>query len=477
MLYYCLIMHRKIHNWVIVLCAAMMISAAHAQNDAAAGQRLLIIAPESFKPALIDFVKFKMQRFKTSFVSLEDALKQGAGDDDAERLKRFLYVQWRTQTLSHVLLVGDVDVMPVRYMVLDRVTPAAFDYAFYASDLYYGDLAKPNKSFDDWNAARHDFHRHYIGEVRGEKNKADPVNFDQVDYQPEIAVGRWPVSSPEEVKIVAAKSMAYELALEKDEKPGANTAAFLANAGWVDGRGLFDALTVKLPKPWKVEKRYYADDGRNDQTPAPDSKQAIELLNSGVALMVHIGHGDNNRWDGSLSLNDLASIDNADRLPIMMSAGCGTAVCTAQAPYEGYVDSDGAEHNGTNNGEVFAAPPPPPACYQRGEHNTTSLGEQLLRGGPNGAVAYIGCNTGGQPCALTLIEGFVNAIAESQHPRLGDCWNAAVKHYYVKENLATIKSDDGWYPPSVFYQPMKYMVFGDPTLPIGSAHQEQGFTK
>lgn len=28
------------------------------------------------------------------------------------------------------LLVGDVDVMPVRYMVLDRLTPAAFDYAF-----------------------------------------------------------------------------------------------------------------------------------------------------------------------------------------------------------------------------------------------------------------------------------------------------------------------------------------------------------
>ena len=63
-----------------------------------------------------------------------------------------------------------------------------------------------------------------------------------------------------------------------------------------------------------------------------------------------------------------------------------------------YVDVDGKEHKGTTAGEVFEAPPPPPAPYQRGKYNVTGLGEQLLRAGPNGAVAYIGCNTGSQPC-------------------------------------------------------------------------------
>ena len=75
-----------------------------------------------------------------------------------------------------MLLVGDVDVLPVRFMVLDRVTPAAFDYAFYPSDLYYGDLAKPDGSFEDWNARKEGFHAGYFGEVRGEKNKEDPIN-------------------------------------------------------------------------------------------------------------------------------------------------------------------------------------------------------------------------------------------------------------------------------------------------------------
>ena len=68
-----------------------------------------------------------------------------------------------------MLLVGDVDVMPVRFMVLDRVTPAAFDYAFYPSDLYYADLAKADGSFEDWNA-RKEGHAGYFGEVRREQN-------------------------------------------------------------------------------------------------------------------------------------------------------------------------------------------------------------------------------------------------------------------------------------------------------------------
>src|SRR5271170_3308497 len=158
--------------------------------------RLLVIAPESFKDALQPFIAHKGKLLPTEFRSLEAILRENRGADDPEKLKRFLYDEWRGRGLGYALLVGDVDVMPVRYMVLDRVTPAAFDYAFYPSDLYYSDLAKQDGSFDDWNAQKDGFHARYIGEVRGEKNKNDPINFDQVDYRPDVAVGRWPVSTP-----------------------------------------------------------------------------------------------------------------------------------------------------------------------------------------------------------------------------------------------------------------------------------------
>src|SRR5262249_5394758 len=153
---------------------------------------------------------------------------------------------------------GDVDVMPVRYMVLDRVTPAAFDYAFYPSDLYYSDLARQDGTFDDWNARKDGFHAGYFGEVRGGKNKKEPTNFDQIDYRPDVAVGRWPVSTPEEVERVAAKTIAYETALLKGSKPGARRLGLFAVGGWVDSRRLMDTVAKRMPRGWTIEKRYDA---------------------------------------------------------------------------------------------------------------------------------------------------------------------------------------------------------------------------
>ena len=126
--------------------------------------------------------------------------------------------------------------------------------------------------------------------------------------------------------------------------------------------------------------------------------------------------------------------------------------------------ANGKEHAGTDDKELFAAPPPPPSPYQRGRFNPTGLGEQVLKRGPSGAVAYIGCNTGSQPCGLTLVEGFVTALAEAKEPRLGDCWASAIRHYFDKEHLATLKPNADWYPPSIFFQGMKFMLFGDPSL-------------
>ena len=174
-----------------------LISAAQAQQAAPGSQvgggtnRLLIVTPQAWLSTLDEFVGYKRTLLHADLRSLEDILQNSSGADDPEKLKRFLYAQWRERGLGYVLLVGDVDVMPVRYMVLDRITPAAFDYAFYPSDLYYADLAKPDSTFEDWNAVRDGFHTGYYGEVRGEKNKQDPINFDRVDYRPEIAVGRW----------------------------------------------------------------------------------------------------------------------------------------------------------------------------------------------------------------------------------------------------------------------------------------------
>ncbi len=278
-------------------------------------RRLLVVAPKAFHEALGGFVEFKAKRMPTTLVALEDVLQSAEGADDAEKVKRYLYGEWKERGLRYVLLVGDADVLPVRYMVLDRCTEPAFDYAFYPSDLYYADLAREDDSFDDWNGVKEGFHARYFGEVRGEKNKKDPINYDKVDYRPDIAVGRWPASTIDEVRIVAGKTMAYERGVEEGTSPGLRRAGMFVVDGWVDAREQFEMLAKRLAG-WEVERRFYGS------KPGPTEAEVVKLLNAGAGLVVHGGHGADDQWGGCFSVGSLAQGKNADRLPVMISAGC-----------------------------------------------------------------------------------------------------------------------------------------------------------
>jgi hypothetical protein len=419
---------------------------------------LVIVAPRAFHSALANFVAYKQKSLPTEMIALEEILKNHSGADDPEKIKQYLFKRWKSGKLGYALLVGDAHILPMRYMVLDRVTPAAYDYAFYPSDLYYADLAKSDGTFEDWNTNKEGFHARYFGEVRGEKNKNDPINFDGIHYLPEIGVGRWPVSSAAQAALVARKTIRYETGLQSGGKPGARKAAFLVVEGWVDGRGQMDGAARDLANRYAVEKRYFGSG------PPPSERELLSILNAGTGVVFHVGHGSNDSWQGCCSVGGMLKAANADRLPVMISAGCSTAYCAPLPPYEGYVDIHGKSHKGTNNGEVFKSPPPPPRPLQPHPRGPVSLGEASVTASENGAVAYIGCNTGGQPCALTLLEGFAQGMAKKGSPRLGDAWMAAIRHYYTKENLAQLKPNADWYPPSIFFQGMKYMVFGDPSL-------------
>lgn len=240
--------------------------------------------------------------------------------------------------------------------------------------------------------------------------------------------------------------------------------------GWVDARARMDSITARLPEPWTMRKLYYKDSNAAFDTPEPNEERVVTMLNEGASLVLHAGHGADDQWEKCLSVKSLAKLSNNGALPVVLSAGCSTARFATLPPYEAYVDVLGRPHVGTNAGEVFASPPPPPSCWATGPYNMTGLGELMLRKGPPGAVAYIGCNTGSQPCGLTLMEGFVGAIGEKK--TIGECWTAAIEWYWEREGLAEIKPTESWYPASVFFQGMKFMVFGDPSLGIGLANTE-----
>jgi hypothetical protein len=342
-------------------------------------------------------------------------------------------------------------------MVLDRVTEPAFHYAFYPCDLYYADVAEADGAFDDWNAEREGFHAGYWGEVRGERNKDGRVDHDRVSYVPELAVGRWTVSDVGELRAVVAKTLAWR-------GPGAAPRALLAHAdGWVDARPRAGGWADALERAgFSVERQLYGQPG----VPSPAS--VLASLQAGKQLALHLGHGTDESWHDCLGPAEREALASAPPA-VYFSVGCSTAHFCVEPPYQGYLDVDGLPHRGTNAGEVFDAPPPPPAPLQPGRFDATGLGERLLLQPTGGAVAYIGCDTGAQPCALTLMEGFVAAVEAGRGQRVGDAWREALRRYHAAERLDELVPTGSWYPPSVFFQGMKFVLLGDPTLRLAPA--------
>src|SRR5262249_39843171 len=107
--------------------ALQTVSAGALADETSTARSMVIVAPDRFHGQLKRFHSYRATQRPTELVSLQSILKSTPGVDDPERLKRWLYQAWKERAVRYVLLVGDADLVPVRYMVLDRVTPAAFD--------------------------------------------------------------------------------------------------------------------------------------------------------------------------------------------------------------------------------------------------------------------------------------------------------------------------------------------------------------
>jgi len=431
---------------------APLLFSALALQTPAPDSLFVVLAPAEWRAALEPLVAARAAELRVEFAALEDVQASAEGVDPPERVKRHLYRAWRERGARYALLVGDADTFPVRFMALDRCTAAAANVAFYASDLYYADVAREDGSFDDWNAEREGYHARFFGEVRGECNKDTAIDFDRVSYVPELGLGRWPVSSAAELAAVVAKTVAWRAR----EHGGA---LFVHADGWVDERERVKAMAATLAQGgFASESQLF---GSAEGTPTPPT--VLAALQREPVLALHLGHGSEESWHACLGPAERDALAGV-RASVMMSVGCSTGHLVNEPPYQAYLDELGVPHRGTNDGEVFAAPPPPPHWLQPGRFNSTGLGERLVRMPSGGALAYLGCVTGAQPCAVTLMEGFVQALGGEPGARLGDAWRAALAHYWKAERLSELVPDDGWYPPSIYFQGMKFVLLGDPTL-------------
>ena len=265
---------------------------------------LMIITHEDFVTECERLSAWKNSTAMTSaVVSWQELAASFPGTDQPEKIKRGI-ADWHSRyRTKYVLLMGDSDVLPVRYITMDwnchTPEPAkitASDVVYSASDLYYADLYNASEDFADWD---YDMNGHY-GELLGawKFTGTAPINYDRLDMHPDVAVGRVPASTSQEVRNYVDKVISYETNADLQSASWLSDALLIANgvndlnqyvlsgnigadlvtAGFTNTR-LFDVDMLNLPRPF---------------TYRPNNIIITNELNYGKGFVNFAGHGNPN---------------------------------------------------------------------------------------------------------------------------------------------------------------------------------------
>jgi len=121
---------------------------------------------------------FKLQNgLRTQIAYVEDIVLNTQGKDNAHRIRNYIKESYRTQKIKFVLLAGSVDLIPA--LIFKKDAHAYYDAV--ASDQFYSNF---DREFDSNN------------------NGVYADNTDQIDFYPEVLLGRWPAANVFELKSI-----------------------------------------------------------------------------------------------------------------------------------------------------------------------------------------------------------------------------------------------------------------------------------
>lgn len=268
----------------------------------ATGADEIIIAPRHFLAALQPLVEHRQsQGLRVRAVAVEDIYPLfNGGVFHPEAIRAFVthaYANWPGAPVRYLFLVGDGN----------------FNFKGY-NPANYGDftptLIPPYREFAD--------------PIQGDV----PVDarFGDVDGSglPEVAVGRIPAQTVDEVAGYVAKVLAYE-----SQPPSAwqLRALMVADNGESYDEGfdsLLDRLMPLLPGAM-VTQTVYMEDLCPDYTFCPTATNALlEVWNAGQGLVTYSGHGSIHRWahEPLIYNTHLAALTETTALPFLLALDC-----------------------------------------------------------------------------------------------------------------------------------------------------------
>jgi len=371
-------------------------------DDTLPQTELLIVAPDDYAATLQPLVDWKCQRgVPTRLVMLSAALDAGTGPDDAAKLRDYIKSEFEKGSLRHVLLGGDVEVLPARWVDIeyDNELADTMEYARAATDLYYGDLD------GDWDPDGDGVYGQY----------EDPA-----DLLPDISVGRLPVATAQEATEFVAKLLQYEKTPKGDYEDRVLLGSAYAGAGVYATVAMELYVHRELPADIPVTM-LYEDADQRDGALMLSRESMTDGFNQGHNVAFMMGHGSEDSM-GPLSCSDIQALTNGERPSIFITCEC--------------------------SGGRFD--------YEQGD----SSGEEFVKGA-TGGLAYIGSTDLGIgfPSMSLLMRDITRCVFEDrlESRELGACLHAARRSFPQSESMHAFAHPDRW-------AQIVTVLLGDPSL-------------
>ncbi|MEB2309349.1 MAG: C25 family cysteine peptidase [Candidatus Brocadiaceae bacterium] len=308
---------------------------------------LLILSTFAFRDALQPLVNHKNSTgIRTLLIDIEQIYSNPAhasGRDEQEKIKLAIASAYKSFGIRYALLVGDVDRFPVRYV---RTWDSnIWGHSFGPSDLYYADLYDDKGNFSTWDKDNNGL----FGEMNAKEGWTTSwaqLNRDQADLKPDIAVGRLPVSTAEELTILVRKIIDYETAGATSWK----RRAMLVTGDFENPRRDADNIGQKFSqRGYQIIKHYYEDQPDWNDTSKIGQRAGLlnTEMNSGFGFVIYLGDGAEDAWVNWYRQSDVGALNNSAKLPIILAASCSTAAFTFLERTDGmpyYVRKDGGDY-------------------------------------------------------------------------------------------------------------------------------------
>jgi len=281
----------------------------------------VIITNEALAPGFEEIAAWKTRKGTPAVVrTVEWIDTHYAGSDLPERVRNFIKDAYQNWGSLYFLLGGDSEVVPLRFawhshFNHSQLVSAIPKGAFIPADMYYSCLDNNWNADGDATYGEADWNRQNDGSFQWVENS----NFDNVDRDPEVYVGRIPVENIEELNRWKIKYFEYVKSSQANKN---NVLLFSADSDGVYSSEM-NAVGNAFPATTTKTKLYEI----NGKT----KTDVFDHMNANQGLNYHFisgyGHGGYSSFEacvGSLSRFDMDNLINPLRSEVLYLTHCST---------------------------------------------------------------------------------------------------------------------------------------------------------